>query len=89
LKAKLKFRTAATLLCHILQKKVKNCIFLKYLLSYIISGAYRSSGRKMTQLKITIFQENQFNYIFFIRVFKIEESETANTYVGKKGILHT
>jgi hypothetical protein len=36
------------------------------------------------------FQEKQFNYyIFLIRVFKIEESETENTYVGKKGILHT
>jgi hypothetical protein len=50
---------------------------------------YRSSGRKVTQLKITIFQEKQFNYIFLIRVFKIEESETANAYVGKMGILHT
>jgi hypothetical protein len=50
----------------------------------------RSSGRTVTQLKITIFQEKQFNYYFFlIRVLKIEESETANTYVGKKGILHT
>jgi hypothetical protein len=50
----------------------------------------RSSGRKVIQLKITIFQEKQFNYyIFLIRVFKIEESETVNTYVGKKGILHT
>jgi hypothetical protein len=27
--------------------------------------AYRSSGRKMTQLKITIFQEKQFNYYIF------------------------
>jgi hypothetical protein len=27
--------------------------------------------------------------IFLIRVLKIEESETSNTYVGKKGILHT
>jgi hypothetical protein len=41
------------------------------------------------QLKITIFQEKQFNYETLIRVFKTEESETANTYVGKKGILHT
>jgi hypothetical protein len=50
---------------------------------------FRSSGRKVTQLKITIFQEKQFNYyMFLIRIFKIEESETANTYVGKKGILH-
>jgi hypothetical protein len=24
-------------------------------------------------------------FIFLIRVFRIEESETANTYVGKKG----
>jgi hypothetical protein len=36
--------------------------------------------------KSTIFQEKQLNY-FLIRVFKIEESETANTYVGEKGIL--
>jgi hypothetical protein len=51
---------------------------------------YRWSGRKVTRLKITIFQEKKFNYyIFLIRVFKIEESETANTYVGKKGKLHT
>jgi hypothetical protein len=51
---------------------------------------YRSSGRKVTQLNITIFQEKQFNYyIFLIRVFKIEETETTNTYVGKKGTLHT
>jgi hypothetical protein len=51
---------------------------------------YRSSGRKMTRLKITNFQEKKFNYyVFLIRVFKIEESETANTYVGKKGIMHT
>jgi hypothetical protein len=35
--------------------------------------------------KSTIFQEKQL--FFLIRVFKIEESETANTYVGKKGIL--
>jgi hypothetical protein len=42
----------------------------------------------VTQLKITIFQEKQFKYIFLIRVFKIEEAETANTYIGKKGILH-
>jgi hypothetical protein len=27
--------------------------------------------------------------IFLIRVFEIEESETVNTYVGEKGILHT
>jgi hypothetical protein len=55
-----------------------------------VKTSYRSSGREVTQLKITIFQEKQFNYyIFLIRVFKIEESETANTYVGKKGILHT
>jgi hypothetical protein len=26
---------------------------------------------------------------FLIRIFKIEESETAKPYVGKKGILHT
>jgi hypothetical protein len=39
----------------------------------------------VTQLKITIFQEKQFNYVFLIQVFKIEESETADTYVGKKG----
>jgi hypothetical protein len=40
----------------------------------------------VTQLEITIFQEKQFNYYtFLIREFKIEESETANTYVGKKG----
>jgi hypothetical protein len=51
---------------------------------------FRSSGRKVTQLKITIFQEKQFNYyIFLIRVFRIEESDTANTHVGKRGILHT
>jgi hypothetical protein len=50
---------------------------------------YHSSGRKVTQLKITVFQK-QFNYyIFLIRVFEIEESETADTYVGKKGVLHT
>jgi hypothetical protein len=34
----------------------------------------RSSGRKVTQLKITAFQEKQFDYFFLIRVFKIEES---------------
>jgi hypothetical protein len=47
--------------------------------------------KKNDKLKITIFQEKQFkNYIFFlIRAFKIEELQTANTYVGKKGILHT
>jgi hypothetical protein len=39
---------------------------------------------------MTIFQEKQFNYyIFLIRVFKIEDLETANNYVRKKGILHT
>jgi hypothetical protein len=44
----------------------------------------------VTQLKITISQEKQFKYyIFLIILFKIEESESANTYVGKKGILHT
>jgi hypothetical protein len=35
----------------------------------------------------TIFREKQL--IFLIRVFKIEESETANTYIGKRGILYT
>jgi hypothetical protein len=51
---------------------------------------YHSSRRKVMQLKITIFQEKQFSYyIFLIQVFKIVESETANTYVGKKFILHT
>jgi hypothetical protein len=58
--------------------------------AFLIYRSLRSPGRKVTQLKITIFQEKQFNYyIFLIRVLKIEESETANTYVGKKGILHT
>jgi hypothetical protein len=39
------------------------------------NGIHRSSGRKVTQLKITIFQEQKCNYyIFLIRVFKIEES---------------
>jgi hypothetical protein len=28
--------------------------------------AYHSSGRKATQLKITIFQEKQFNYYIFL-----------------------
>jgi hypothetical protein len=47
---------------------------------------YCSSGRKVTQLKICIFQKKQFNYYnFLIQVFKTEESETENIYVGKKG----
>jgi hypothetical protein len=51
---------------------------------------HRSFGRKVTQLKITIFLRNNLIITFFlIRVFKIEESETANIYVGKKGLLHT
>jgi hypothetical protein len=38
----------------------------------LLMRIYRSSGRKVTQLKITIFQEKQFNYyIFLIPVFKI------------------
>jgi hypothetical protein len=61
---------------------------MKLILWYL--KTYRWSGRKVTQLKITIFQEKQLSYyMFLIRVFKIEESETANTSVGKEGILHT
>jgi hypothetical protein len=37
--------------------------------------------------KSTIFQEKQLNF-FLIRVFKTKESETANTYVRKKGTRH-
>jgi hypothetical protein len=41
-----------------------------------INEIEHSSGRKVAQLKITIFQEKQFNYyIFLIRVFKIKEPE--------------
>jgi hypothetical protein len=35
------------------------------------------------------FSGEAIELFFLIRVFKIEESETANTYVGKKGMLHT
>jgi hypothetical protein len=55
----------------------------------IINLTYRSSERKVTQPKITIFHESNLLYFFLIRIFKIEESETAHTYVGKKGILYT
>jgi hypothetical protein len=41
--------------------------------------------------KLPFFRRSNLMIIFFflIWVFKIEESVTANTYVGKKGILHT
>jgi hypothetical protein len=38
--------------------------------------------------KSNIFQEKQLICVL-IRVFIIEESETANTYVGEKGIVYT
>jgi hypothetical protein len=38
----------------------------------------------VTQLKITIFRRSNLIIIILIRVFKTEESETANTYVGRK-----
>jgi hypothetical protein len=40
--------------------------------------------------KLPFFRRSSLIIIFFlILVFKIEESETANTYVGKNGIPHT
>jgi hypothetical protein len=52
---------------------------------------YRSSERKVTQIKKYHFSGEviELLFCFVIRVFKIEESETANTYVGKKAILYT
>jgi hypothetical protein len=38
--------------------------------------------------KVPFFRRSNW-IIFLILVFKIEESETADTYVGKKGILYT
>jgi hypothetical protein len=46
-------------------------------------------GRKVTQLKKYHLSGEEIELLFLIRVFKIEESETANTYVGKKGMLYT
>jgi hypothetical protein len=54
------------------------------------SNIYRSSGRKVTQQKKYHFSGEAIELFFFIiQIFKIEESETANTYIGKKGILYT
>jgi hypothetical protein len=52
-------------------------------------GTHHSSGRKVTQLKKYNFSGEAIELFFLIRVFKIEESEAGNTYVGKKGILYT
>jgi hypothetical protein len=42
----------------------------------------------VTQLKKYNFSREAIE-LFLIQVLKIEESETANTYEGKKGILYT
>jgi hypothetical protein len=51
------------------------------------NGHIAHPEEKWHNSKSTIFPEKQ--YFFLIQVFKIEESETENTYVGKKGILYT
>jgi hypothetical protein len=50
---------------------------------------YSSTGIKVTKLKKYNFSGEAIEFFLLIRVFKIKESETANTYVGKKGILYT
>jgi hypothetical protein len=66
-----------------------NAVYCSIIFANRIESKFRSSGRNVTQLKKYHFSGEAIELLFFfqIQLFKIEESKTANTYAGKKGML--